>query len=54
LHALNPSYNRTDLNKIITKSGVNINELNPGFAGKLGQARIDYLTAVNCVLAGCR
>jgi subtilisin family serine protease len=49
---LNPNLNRTAMNTVITNSGLNIDALNPGYAGKLGRVRIDYLDAVTRTLAG--
>jgi hypothetical protein len=39
------------LDKVIAASGPNIDALNPGFAGMLGQVRIDYLDAARNALA---
>lgn len=43
---LNPALNRSALNTIITTAGVKINAQNPGYSDKLGDVRIDFLTAI--------
>jgi subtilisin family serine protease len=50
LLSLRPGASRTLLNRTITDSGININELNPSYAGKLGR-RIDYRAAVQLILS---
>src|SRR5262249_45387581 len=49
LLALKPNASRTVLNQTISSSGVNINSINPAYAGKLGR-RIDYRAAVERIL----
>jgi subtilisin family serine protease len=49
LLAINPRASRTLLNQTIYNSGVNINPLNPSYAGKLGR-RIDFRAAVEMML----
>lgn len=49
--AVKPTLNGAALTTIITTAGVNIDGLNPGYEGKLGHVRIDFLDAVNLALA---
>src|SRR5262249_45583418 len=49
LLAINPRASRTLLNQTISGSGLNINPLNPSYAGKLGR-RIDFRAAVESML----
>ncbi len=49
LLAINPSASRAQLNTVIQNSGVNLNTLNPGYAGMLGR-RINFLAAVQSML----
>ena len=46
LLSLDPAIRRNELRKIITTSGIDPNPLNPGYRGKLGHVRIDFLAAV--------
>ena len=46
LFSLNPGFSRSDLNNLITTGGVRIDDLNPSFAGRLGNVRIDCWDAV--------
>lgn len=49
LLAINPSATRAQLNSVIQNSGVNLNTLNPTYAGMLGR-RIDFLAAIQSML----
>jgi subtilisin family serine protease len=50
LLAINPRASRTQLNQIISGSGININPLNPSYAGKLGR-RIDFRSAIEMMIS---
>jgi subtilisin family serine protease len=46
LLALNPGLSRHEVRNVITRAGIDPNPLNPAYTRKLGQVRIDFLTAV--------
>jgi hypothetical protein len=48
LIAISPRQNRSDLDKIVTSTGISIDSLNPSYSGKLGK-RLDYYNAVKAV-----
>lgn len=50
LLAIDRGQSRSNLNRIIVDSGVNIDGLNPAYSGKIGR-RIDYLAAVRLLLS---
>ena len=49
---VDPAFNRSLLNTIISNSGAAIDYLNPEYRRKLGRSRIDFLEAVNRALNG--
>jgi subtilisin family serine protease len=51
LYYLHPNLDRVTMNYILMYSGVNVDALNPGYAGLLGRVRIDFLEMVNRSLA---
>ncbi|MBL1180007.1 MAG: S8 family serine peptidase [Bacteroidetes bacterium] len=49
MYSYNPGMSKTDVLNCVTSTAVNIDGLNPGYAGKLGAGRINAFAAMQCV-----
>lgn len=50
IKSINPAYTNTQIVNCVKNNTVNIDALNPGFAGLLGTGRVDAFRAVKCAL----